>query len=109
MGLIGIFSYIVRLFVLLVFVIYFYILEIIKVLFFFKKKDVCNEIVLIMGVGYGIGWEIVLEFGRWGVWVVIWDINKVFVNYKVIYIMLRGGFFVFNLFVIKIYIIDLFN
>lgn len=109
MGLTGIISHIARLSVLLVLAIYFYILEIIKVLSPPKKKDVRNEIVLITGAGHGIGREIALEFGRRGARVVIWDINKVLANHKVTHIILRGGSFVLNSLAIKIYIIDSFN
>lgn len=119
MGLTGILSHIARLSVLFVLAIYFYILEIIKVLSPPKKKDVRNEIVLITGAGHGIGREIALEFGRRGARVVIWDINKVLANHKVksqsnanhkvTHIMLRGGSFVLNSLAIKIYIIDSFN
>lgn len=109
MGLTGIISHIARLSVLLVLAIYFYILEIIKVLSPPKKKDVRNEIVLITGAGHGIGREIALEFGRRGARVVIWDINKVLANHKVTHIMLRCGSFVLNSLAIKIYIIDSFN
>lgn len=77
MGLTGILGHIGRLSFLFVLAIYFYILEIIKVLSPPKKKDVRNEIVLITGAGHGIGREIALEFGRLGARVVIWDINKV--------------------------------
>lgn len=105
MGLTGILSHIARLSVLLVLAIYFYILEIIKVLSPPKKKDVRNEIVLITGAGHGIGREIALEFGRRGARVVIWDINKVLANQKVTHIMLRCGSFVLNSLAIKIYII----
>lgn len=108
MGLTGILSHIARLSVLLVLAIYFYILEIIKVLSPPKKKDVRNEIVLITGAGHGIGREIALEFGRRGARVVIWDINKVLANHKVTHIMLRCGSFVLNSLAIKIYIIDSF-
>lgn len=96
MGLTGILSHIARLSVLFVLAIYFYILEIIKVLSPPKKKDVRNEIVLITGAGHGIGREIALEFGRRGARVVIWDINKVLANHKVTHIMLRCGSFFLN-------------
>lgn len=96
MGLTGILSHIARLSVLFVLAIYFYILEIIKVLSPPKKKDVRNEIVLITGAGHGIGREVALEFGRRGARVVIWDINKVLANHKVTHIMLRCGSFFLN-------------
>lgn len=96
MGLTGILSHIARLSVLFVLAIYFYILEIIKVLSPPKKKDVRNEIVLITGAGHGIGREIALEFGRRGARVVIWDINKVLANHEVTHIMLRCGSFFLN-------------
>lgn len=106
MGLAGILGHIGRLSFLFVLAIYFYILEIIKVLSPPKKKDVRNEIVLITGAGHGIGREIALEFGRLGARVVIWDINKVLANQKVMY---RSVSFVLISLAIKIGIFDLFN
>lgn len=106
MGLTGILGHIGRLSFLFVLAVYFYILEIIKVLSPPKKKDVRNEIVLITGAGHGIGREIALEFGRLGARVVIWDINKVLANQKVMY---RSGSFVLISLAMKIGLFDLFN